>query len=146
MDRAHRFGLLLGLLLALVAKVEAHDLQYTTTRGTAVVVTLGYPDGSPFSYESFEVFPLGAEIPFQTGRTDALGRLAFLPPGPGRYQVRAMSQDGHGLVLEVESDAAGLLVAADRPLYERYQRLFVGLGLLLGLFGLLMLFYRRKIR
>lgn len=135
---------LLGLLLALAATSEAHDLQYTTTSATALVVTLGYPDGSPFSYEQFEVYPLGQEVPFQVGRTDAQGRLAFLPPGPGRYQVRAMSQDGHGQVFEVEADAAGLLVAADRPLYERYQRLFVGLGVLLGLFGLLMLFYRRK--
>lgn len=138
-------ALLLGLLLALAVNGEAHDLHYTTNRATAVVVTLGYPDGSPFSYEQFEVFPLGQEIPFQTGRTDARGRLAFLPPDPGRYQVRAMSQDGHGLVFEVEADAAGLLVDADRPLYERYQRLFVGLGVLLGLFGLLMLFHRRKI-
>ncbi len=139
-------ALLLGLLLALAANGEAHDLQYTTTRATAVVVTLGYPDGSPFSYENFEVFPLGKEIPFQVGRTDARGRLAFLPPGPGRYQVRAMSEDGHGVVFEVEADTAGLLVAAERPLYERYQRLFVGLGVLLGLFGLLMLFYPRKHR
>lgn len=138
-------ALWLGLLLALAVNGEAHDLQYTTTSATAVVVTLGYPDGSPFSYETFEVYPLGQEIPFQTGRTDARGRLAFLPPGPGRYQVRAMSQDGHGLVVEVEADAADLLAAAERPLYERYQRLFVGLGILLGLFGLLMLFYRRKI-
>jgi nickel transport protein len=138
-------ALWLGFLLAFAANGEAHDLQYTTISATALVVTLVYPDGSPFSYESFEVYPLGNEIPFQVGRTDARGRLAFLPPGPGRYQVRAMSQDGHGLVFEVEADAAGLLVVADRPLYERYQRLFVGLGLLLGLFGLLMLFYRRKI-
>lgn len=137
-------ALLLGLLVACAAASEAHDLQYTTTSATALVVTLVYPDGTPFSYESFEVYPLGEEVPFQVGRTDAQGRLAFLPPGPGRYQVRAMSQDGHGQVFEVEADAAGLLVAADRPLYERYQRLFVGLGVLLGLFGLLMLFYRRK--
>ena len=136
--------LLFALLLTLAAGGEAHDLHYTTTREQAVVVTLFYPDGTPFSYEDFQVTPAGGDIPFQVGRTDAQGRLAFLPPHPGRYQVRAVSEDGHGLVFEVETGAETALLSAERPLFERYQRLFVGLGLLLGLFGLLMLFYRGK--
>ncbi len=137
-------ALWLLLLLAMATPSLAHDLQSVTSRTPATVVSLAYPDGSPFSYEEFEVFPDGAEIPFQVGRTDAQGRLAFLPPGAGRFEVRVMSQDGHGLVIKVDVGPEGDLLAADRPLFERYQRLFVGLGLLLGFFGVLMLFYRSK--
>ncbi len=122
----------------------AHDLHHATRQASATVVSLTYPDGSPFAYEEFEICPAGDEIPFQVGRTDAQGRLAFLPPAPGRYEIRAMSQDGHGAVISVEIGPEAALITAERPLFERYQRLFVGLGILLGLFGLLKLFYRNR--
>ena len=121
-----------------------HDLHHATRQANATVVSLSYPDGSPFAYEEFEIFPANVEVPFQVGRTDAQGRLAFLPPAQGRYEVRAMSQDGHGLVILVEVGPEAELITAERPLFERYQRLFVGLGILLGLFGLLKLFYGKK--
>lgn len=134
------------VMWAYTAPGLAHDLHYVTGQANATVVSLNYPDGSPFAYEAFEIFPAGEEIPFQVGRTDAQGRLAFLPPASGRYEVRAMSQDGHGSVISIEVGPEAALIAADRPLFERYQRLFVGLGILLGLFGLLKLFYRSKPR
>ena len=137
-------ALLLASSWLVTAPAMAHDLHHATGQANATVVSLTYPDGSPFAYEEFEIFPTNGEIPFQVGRTDAQGRLAFLPPDPGRYEVRAMSQDGHGLVISVEIGPGAALIAAERPLFERYQRLFVGLGILLGLFGLLKLFYRNR--
>ncbi len=137
-------ALLLSSSWLVTAPIMAHDLHHATGQANATVVSLTYPDGSPFAYEEFEIFPTNGEIPFQVGRTDAHGRLAFLPPDPGRYEVRAMSHDGHGLVISVEIGPGAALIAAERPLFERYQRLFVGLGILLGLFGLLKLFYRNR--
>ncbi len=137
-------ALLLASSWLVTAPIMAHDLHHATGQANATVVSLTYPDGSPFAYEEFEIFPTNGEIPFQVGRTDAQGRLSFLPPSPGRYEVRALSQDGHGALISVEIGPGAALIAAERPLFERYQRLFVGLGILLGLFGLLKLFYRNR--
>lgn len=136
-------GLLwIGLMLA--APAAAHDLHYQVTEAESIVVRLYYPDGTAFAYEAYEIYPQGEAVPFQVGRTDAQGRIAFVAPRAGRYRLRATSEDGHGVTFELEAGACGRLTAAQRPLYERYQRLFVGLGILLGVFGLINLFYRRK--
>lgn len=137
-------GLLLGWLLLAAAPAAAHDLHYEVTEAEGILVRLYYPDGTAFAYEAYEIYPQGEAVPFQVGRTDAQGRIAFVAPGPGRYRLRATSEDGHGVAFELEAGAGGSLAAAQRPLYERYQRLFVGLGILLGVFGLVSLFYGRK--
>lgn len=122
----------------------AHDLQYTVVPGQAVVIRLFYADNSAFAFEGYEIFPDGAQIPFQVGRTDAQGRIAFLPDRAGRWRVKAMSEDGHGLDVQVSTDAAVQLVGLEKPFYERHGRLVVGVALILGLFGLLNLYVKRK--
>jgi nickel transport protein len=134
----------LGLLATLATPGWAHDLHYTTTTATATLISLQYPNGKGFAYEAYEIYPKGADIPIQVGRTDAGGRIAFVPTEPGAYRLRVFSEDGHGLDVTLEIGPDHLLREMDRPLIDRYQRVLVGLGILLGLFGLIMLFYRRK--
>jgi nickel transport protein len=136
---------LLALLLVLAASAaNAHEVAHAVSREEAVVVSLRYGDGSPFAYEHFEVFPPGEEIPFATGRTDAEGRALFLPDRPGEWRVVAESEDGHGASLSVQVDAAGAVTAKTRSLWERSSRLIVGVALIVGLFGILALFTRRR--
>jgi len=137
-------GLWLCLALLLVPPARAHDLHYTVTSGQAVVVKLFYADDSPFSYEAYEIYPAGADLPVQVGRTDALGRVAFLPDKAGTWRVKAVSEDGHGLDFTLETDAAVRLSGIDKPFYERYGRIVVGVALILGLFGFLNLILKRK--
>jgi nickel transport protein len=124
----------------------AHDLHYTVTAGQAVVIRLFYADDSAFSFEGYEIYPEGEKLPVQVGRTDALGRIAFLPDRAGRWRIKAMSEDGHGLDFTLTTDAAASVVGSDKPVYERYGRLVVGVAILLGLFGLINLFVQRKKR
>jgi nickel transport protein len=87
----------LALTAALLAgSLHAHVLTHTAQPGSAVIVELRYGDGSPFSYESAEVYRPGEAMPFLAGRTDANGRLAFVPDRPGDWRVRTFSEDGHG--------------------------------------------------
>lgn len=133
---------LVALLVA--APAGAHEVTHEVSRGEAVVVALAYADGSPFAYEQYELTPPGEGVPFQTGRTDAAGRVVFVPDRPGDWRLRASSEDGHGADLTVSVDAVGAAAAKPRSLWERGSKLVTGVALLLGVFGLLTLFARRR--
>lgn len=129
--------------LAACPMAYAHDLHYTITAGEAVVVRLFYADDTPFAFEGYEIYAEGEKLPVQVGRTDARGRIAFLPERAGRWRIKAVSEDGHGLDFTLTTDAAAHVAGSDKPIYERYARIVVGVALILGLFGAMSLFLRR---
>jgi nickel transport protein len=139
-----RLALLLLAWLAWAPLAPAHDLQYTVTGGQAVVVKLFYADNTAFSFEGYEIYPVGGKLPVQVGRTDARGRIAFLPDQAGKWRIKAFTEDGHGLDITLETDASAALTGADKPFYDRYGRILVGVAVILGLFGLLNLYVKRK--
>lgn len=146
--RSTRTGLAAGLLALLLGgpAAGAHELHSSVTSGEAVVIELRFADGTPFAFEGYEISPAGGRTPAQVGRTDARGRIAFLPERAGTWRLRAFADDGHGLDMNFTTDAAATVGAADAPAYQRYARTFVGVGMILGIFGLVSLFYRRRAR
>ncbi len=141
-----RFLLPIALVFLLcAAPAAAHELRYDVDRRTdALSVTLATDDGDVFSFEEYAIYRGNEAEPFQVGKTDARGRIAFLPDGAGRWRVKAFSQSGHGVDFSLETDAAGTVVALERPLIDRYARLITGVSLLFGLFGLLQLLLARR--
>lgn len=138
-------AILIGLIgLLLTPLTQAHDLQYTTTESQAIVVKLFYADNTPFSFEGYEIYAEGEKVPIQVGRTDSQGRIAFLPDKAANWRVRAISEDGHGLDFTLRTDAAAVLAGTEKPVYERYGRVVVGVAVIFGLFGLLKLFIKRS--
>ena len=94
-------------------RAVAHDLQYSIDEGAAVYVKLFFGDGNEFSFESYEIYRAGEEIPFQVGRTDAHGRLVFLPDRAGTWRIKAFSEDGHGVDFSLTTGAQGGVESAD---------------------------------
>ena len=134
----------LALPAALLAgTLQAHSLSHTAQPGSAVIVELRYGDGRPFSYEAAEVYRPAESVPFLAGRTDANGRLAFVPDRPGEWRVRAYSEDGHGGDFTVTAGQEGPSSPPAAGLGE-VGGLAVGLSILFGLFGLWSLFLRKK--
>lgn len=130
------------LVLFLLSLSYAHDLQHSLKmEGGCAVLSFYFPDGKPFSYESYEVYREGERVPFQNGRSDSLGRVVFCPDREGRWTVRIFSEDGHGAEVSLELGRGS--VKDTGSLFERYEKVFVGVGILLGVFGLLELFVRR---
>jgi nickel transport protein len=132
-----------ALLLWLPVQAAAHDLQHSIDEGTAVSVKLFFADGSKFDFESYEVYRAGDEIPFQVGRTDAQGRVVFLPDRAGTWRIKAFSEDGHGADFSFSTGVEGAVGDASRPFLERHLRIVVGVSVILGVFGLVNLFVGR---
>lgn len=135
-------------LWILSCPVWAHTVNYSVDGKQAVVVTVILGDEEAASFSEYEVFsPDDPEMPFQLGRTDAAGRLAFLPDRAGtwRVKVEADSQHGlHGVQFEVEVGEDQKVKSYNKPLVATHTRLLVGIGILLGLFGLLNLWRRER--
>ncbi len=132
------------VLLLCATPVQAHDLQYSVESGQAVVIRMFYVDNSPFTFEGYEIFRDGEKLPYQVGRTDSQGRIAFLPDRAANWRIKAISEDGHGLDFKLSTDAEAVLIDSEKPLYERYSRIFIGIAFIVGLFGFLSLYLKRK--
>lgn len=138
---------LLPLCLALFAwagAAPAHDLHSSVGTGEAVVVKLYFIDDKPFSFEAYEIFREGESVPYQVGRSDALGRVVFLPDRAGEWRVKAISEDGHGVDVILYADEQARVELRDTPVFERYGRILVGVALIFGVFGFLNLYLRKK--
>lgn len=130
--------LFLWLLFTAIA-VQAHDLQYQIEAKPSLVLYFFFPDNSKFSYEEFEIKAPGDSIIFQKGHTDRLGRIALMPDRPGIWQVRVFSVDGHGATVKVDVGLNQILKDYSRSLFDRYSRVMTGAGIILGIFGIIML-------
>ena len=129
-----RFGWA-GLLLA--GTLLAHDLSVgQRTEGAAVVLSALYGGSEPAAFCQVSVrAPSKPEAEFQTGRTDARGRFAFVPDGPGDWKVVVDDEMGHRVELQVRwsGSGGGVPDAAGQPLW---QKALTGASLLLGVTGL----------
>lgn len=133
-------GLLLLCLGAAIDVPKAHEVQHSITQGPATIIRLHYPDGSPFAYEAFEIYRTGERVPYAVGRTDAQGQAVFAPDAAGSWRVKAFSDDGHGVEVAFTVDTSLQVRDEQRSFYERHARLLVGIGAILGIFGLISLF------
>lgn len=127
-----------------VVPVDAHEILHTTTEGGAVIVTLTYGDGSPFSFESYELFRPGEDVPVQVGRTDRAGRIVFIPGVGGTWRIRAFSEDGHGADFTVDAGAKALTTSTEPRSLGRHEKILIGVGCILGIFGIISLWCRRR--
>jgi nickel transport protein len=135
--------------MALVAAPAlAHETLHEVARGKAIAVKAFFVDGEVLAYTAFEVYsPVDATIPWQKGRTDRGGWLAFVPDAPGKWRVKVIDDTGHGLDLQVDAEAPG---AAQAPAAGAVSttafvlRPLLGLGAIGAVFAALYFTYRRK--
>jgi nickel transport protein len=139
-----KFATLVALSLLATFPTGAHDLQYTVSGSQAVVIRMFYVDNAPFTFEGYEIYREGEKLPYQVGRTDSQGHIAFLPDRAATWRIKTTTEDGHGLAFKISTDAAATLSGAEKPFYERYARIAIGVAVILGLFGFLNLYVKRK--
>jgi|GEM_PF-630512 len=175
MDRDHFSAIAVSALLLsaflFVTPAAAHRVHHEVGRAEAVVVTLAYGDGSPLAGDRYEIRVAGEEQAWQTGHTDAAGRIVFLPDRDAEWRVRVFSEDGHGADFTLRAGPSPAEVPAeeappaeepvDEPvradtvtpevveaekqeLVERFAGPVLGVGIILSIFGVFALFVRRR--
>lgn len=96
------------LVLACASSAQAHEVLHTVERGKAIAVKVYFADGEVAAYREVQVFsPADARIPYQKGRTDRSGYVAFVPDTPGAWRVVLIDDTGHGLDVKVDVPAPG---------------------------------------
>lgn len=105
MIRLTRGAWALAAALAASAAV-AHSIGHRVLEGGATVVAFEYSGAGPVADAAYRVLGPGS-TPFQSGRSDGLGRVAFVPDRPGEWRVELRDASGHEAV-------ATLVVGGDR--------------------------------
>jgi nickel transport protein len=139
-------------LVAHIPAAHAHEVLHTIERDKAIAVKAFFADGEVLAYTEYQVFsPSDPRIPYQKGRTDRSGYLAFVPDGPGAWRVKVTDSTGHGLDLVVDVAAVGeqsinsqTRQGSDVASWAFAVRPVLGVVIIAALFALLVLLYRRK--
>ncbi|MDQ7785024.1 MAG: hypothetical protein RDU20_19220 [Desulfomonilaceae bacterium] len=142
----HRFILPALFFLLLVSGAHAHSVEYQIENRGISARFFFLPD-EPASYSPYEVFGPGDTVAHQKGRTDKNGVVSFLPDRPGAWSIKVTAESEHGghAANPVIQVSEGLLVESfSKPLVATYQKFFVGIGVLLGAFGLWALWSARR--
>jgi nickel transport protein len=143
-----RRALLVLALLCAATPAGAHEVLHAVERGKAVAVKVYFADGEALAYSEYQVFsPTDAKIPYQKGRTDRAGYLAFVPDPPGKWRVVITDATGHGLDVEVDvarQEPGKAAASAAVSSWAFAVRPVLGVLMLGTLFALLGLFYRKR--
>jgi nickel transport protein len=134
------------VLLLVVRPASAHRMDHAVAPIEAQVVTLSYPFGAPPMFEPYRVYAPESDVAFQTGRTDRLGRVSFVPDRPGEWRVVIATEDGHGTTVVVPVDDETDEVAKPATPRGGFAMTVAGVGYLLGAAGALMLWRQRNCR
>src|SRR6056297_371116 len=135
--------------LFVTTEAQAHAMLHERVEGESVILRLAFPGGEQPLFDPYEVFAPGEPQAFQSGRVNALGEVSFRPDRAGRWRLRVIAENGHGMELKIEVDEAGIVsgVGAGHDHAGGYwPRVLAALGYLLGIFGLLVLWRQRKAR
>lgn len=98
-----------------------------------------YDNGLPMAYALVEVrAPDGT--PSGEMEADSLGRVVFLPPGPGTWTLRVSDGMGHGTVIRVDASMPPKPTATLPP----YQKAACGAAWIWGLAGTLFYLLGRR--
>ncbi|MFA4920257.1 MAG: hypothetical protein WC581_13570 [Thermodesulfovibrionales bacterium] len=131
--------LLMTLLLLLIySGAEAHSVHYQV-ENKGISVRVFYAEDDPASYSSYEIFGPGDKITHQKGRTDRNGFVSFLPDRKGEWIIKVFGESEHGMhgaQIEVNVNENLFMDSFKKPLVAKYTKAFVGISLILALFGL----------
>ena len=137
-------ALLLPLLVLTWA--EAHSVEYRV-ENRGISARFFFLPNDPASYSAYEIFGPGDNIPYQKGRTDKNGVVAFLPDRPGKWHIKVTAESehgGHAASVDINVKEGLLMDSFSKPLVAAHTKLFVGLGVVLSVFGLGALWTARR--
>ncbi len=131
----------IGLLFLLAGRVNhvfAHGANYTIAQTKAMVIRVEYDDGEPMSYAQVKIFsPDDQKIEYQNGRTDKMGRFAFLPITGGEWKITVSDGMGHGVTAKISPEnKSDNNVSVQSIGLKKWQKVIMALSIVWGFIGL----------
>jgi nickel transport protein len=134
---------LVALTLLLASPAFAHEVLHAVERGRAVAVKAYFADGEVMAYTEYQLWsPADPKIPYQKGRTDRGGYVAFVPDSPGLWHLKIADATGHGL--DTTIDVGALAPMPTTTSLSFILRPVLAIAVVAALFAALFLTYRRK--
>lgn len=134
---------LLFLLMSYAPLVQSHGVEMSIDQAEASIITLRYHNNQPFANVAYELFVAKSKSAYQSGRTDAQGRVVFVPGSIRQWRIRVFSEDGHGTDTHLEVDADSISRFSGGETVSATAYLVLGVGILLSGFGFLLLTVKR---
>jgi nickel transport protein len=128
----------MAVLFLMYSGAEAHSVHYQV-ENKGISVRVFYAEDDPASYSAYEIFGPGDKITHQKGRTDRNGFVSFLPDRKGKWIIKVFGESEHGMhgaQIEVNVNENLFMDSFKKPLVAKYTKAFVGISLILALFGL----------
>ncbi|ACL63881.1 conserved hypothetical protein [Anaeromyxobacter dehalogenans 2CP-1] len=137
--------MLLSVLLA-PAAARGHEVLHELVPGHAAGLRVYESDGEPLADRAYELWsPSDARAPWQAGRTDRAGWIAFVPDVPGAWRVKVVDPGGHGLDTTVQIAPGGPAAGAPSgPGAGFVLRPLLGAAVVAAIFAALFLVQRRR--
>ncbi|MEW8012860.1 MAG: hypothetical protein AB2766_07375 [Candidatus Thiodiazotropha endolucinida] len=137
---------LLPVLLVYATSCLSHGVGLKIERQEAGVIWLHHTDDTPLADVEYELTATGGKAPYQSGKSDALGRVVFIPGDVREWRLRVFSADGHGIDTVFELAPGVASHSHTGHTYSDFTKLILGIGILLSGFGVMMLFTKHKRR
>ena len=144
-------GLAALLVCGVAIPAFAHEVLHTVDRNNAIAVKAYFVDGEVLAYVPYELYsPADSKVPYQKGRTDRGGYVAFVPDIPGPWRLKITDDTGHGLnvVIDATPSADKASKRSDEGQVPSsavfISRPLAGIAVILLIFGVLLFVYRRK--
>jgi nickel transport protein len=137
------------MAVLLPAPVYAHGVMGKTGTG-GIVVRAMYDTGEAMDYARVTVLAPGANLKFQSGRTDRNGRFCFFPDVNGEWKVVVDDEMGHRLEVLVPVDETMALQADPEnenvkpDFLTRWEKSVMGISIIFGISGILFWLKGRK--
>jgi len=131
------------------ALLYAHGVTSKIDTG-GIVVSAMYDTGEPMDYARVTVSAPGANLKFQSGRTDRNGKFCFFPDVSGDWKVVVDDEMGHRLEVNVTVDKAMALRAnhengnSGPSFLTRCEKAVMGVSIIFGISGILFWWKGRK--
>ena len=130
------------MAVMLPSLLYAHGVTSKIDTG-GIVVSAMYDTGEAMDYARVTISAPGANLKFQSGRTDRNGRFCFFPDVSGDWNVVVDDEMGHRLEVTVTVDEAMALQAnrengnAGRGFLTRCEKAVMGISIIFGISGIL---------
>ena len=125
----------------------SHGISYSVKEGNAVIISANFSQNIPVSGGEVKIYFENSALATIQGQTDENGKFAFLPPKAGNYKAEIIADTDHGehkieFKIEVNSDFG--VNKYDELAFAKYQGILSVLGLIFGLFGVIIMIKNRS--